>query len=359
MNIATLIEQYRQPLLDKYGHRLLPSHLRALDAITACKKQCGHFTSECGNCHHRQQHPLSCGHRSCPKCQNNEATTWLERQKQKLIPVEYFMVTLTIPEQLRQLVFNHQHRAYTLLFNAAIESLKELGLDQRHMGGEFGMTAILHTHTRKLDYHPHIHVVIPGAALIDKGKAFKRSDSQYLIRGDVIAKMFRGKLLYALNEECFELPHTIPKRWVVNVKHIGKGLPALQYLSRYLYRGVISEKSITNSDGKYISFRYKDSQTKTTMTRTLPGEDFIWKVLMHVLPRRFRRVRDYGFLHHNAKAKLTFIQYLLSVKIDIIPIIRKPIIQCQKCACVSKIIDVAAKRIPINFRFMRRMCSIE
>ena len=135
MNLANIIEQFRRPFLEKYGHQLLPSHLRALDAITACKKHCGHFTCECTHCQSRQQHPLSCGHRSCPQCQNNSATDWLNRQKQKLIPADYFMVTLTLPDQLRHLAFHNQHRLYSLLFECAVDTLKILGLDTRHMGG--------------------------------------------------------------------------------------------------------------------------------------------------------------------------------------------------------------------------------
>jgi len=353
MNIASLIEQYRQPFLAQYGQYLLPSHLKALDAITACKKRCGYFTCQCGYCDHRQQHALSCGHRNCPRCQHSDATDWLERQKQKLIPANYFMVTLTLPEQLRSLAFHHQHRIYSLLFDTAIDTLKTLSQDDRHLGGDPGMTAVLHTHTRRLDYHPHLHVIIPGAALTDQGKAFKRTESNYLIHGDVIGKLFRGKLLYALYEESFDVPNNLPKKWVVHVKHIGKGLPALQYLSRYLYRGVISEKAITDNDGNHITFRYKDSQTNTLKTRTLLGADFIWKLLMHILPRRFRRVRDYGFLHHNAKKKLTLIQYLLCVK-RLPPLTDKktPVI-CQRCGQASTIINVQPKRIPINFRFMR------
>lgn len=353
MNLAPLIEQYQQPFLAKYGQHLLPSHLKALDAITACKKHCGYFTCQCGHCAHRQRHALSCGHRNCPQCQNNAATDWLERQKQKLIPAHYFMVTLTLPEQLRSLVFHHQHRLYSLLFDTAIDTLKTLCQDHRHLGGNPGMTAVLHTHTRRLDYHPHLHVIIPGAVLIHQGKALKRSDAEYLIRGDVIAKLFRGKLLYALYEEGFDVPNNLPQKWVVNVKHIGKGFPALQYLSRYLYRGVISEKAILKNDGKHITFQYKDSQSNLLKTRTLPGEDFIWKLLMHILPRRFRRVRDYGFLHHNGKKRLTLIQYLLQVKL-LPPLIRqKTPITCQRCGLESTIVNIQPQRIPINFRFMR------
>ena len=232
------------------------------------------------------------------------------------------MVTLTIPEQLRGLFYRHQHRTYTLLFEAAVEALKQLGLDNRHMGGELGMTAVLHTHTRRLEYHPHLHVVIPAACIADKSKSFYRKDGRYFIRGDVIARLFRGKLIYRLYEEGFAVPKDLPTDWVTHVRHIGKGLPALQYLSRYLYRGVLSEKAIVKTDSTHVTFRYQDAETRKMTTRSLNGEDFIWKLLTHVLPRRFRRVRDFGFLHHNAKKKLTFIQYFLGVKSY--PIIRPP-----------------------------------
>jgi len=354
MNLASIIEQFRTPFLKKYRSQLLPSHLKALDAITACKKHCGYFTAQCGSCQGYQTHALSCGHRSCPQCQNQCATQWLSRQKQKLIPCEYFMVTITLPEQLRKLAFDNQHIVYTLMFECAKDTLKTLGLDDRHLGGEIGMTAVLHTHTRRLEFHPHLHIIVPGAAITDEGKAFQRQNDQYLIRGDVIAKMFRGKFLYALNEQCFDLPYNLPKDWVVNVKHIGKGFPALQYLSRYLYRGVISQKNITKVTNTHITFRYRDSTTKQIETRTLPGEDFIWKLLTHVLPRRFRRVRDYGFLHHNAKKKLTLIQYLLYVKIKPEPEKPKTVIKCHRCSQACDVVMVNPRPIPINFRFMSR-----
>lgn len=357
MRLAELVERFREPFLAKYAARLSPAHLRALDAITACKTACGHFTCRCGQCQHTQSHLLSCGHRSCPRCQHGAASQWLARQQRKLIPAEYFMVTLTVPAQLRSLIYTHQHRTYALLFDAAIATLKQLGLDKRHLGGELGMTAVLHTHTRRLDYHPHLHVIIPAAYLTQRGTTFKRQDSQYLIHGDVIAKLFRGKLLYALIDEGFALPATLPKNWVVNVKHIGKGLPALQYLSRYLYRGVLSEKAITHADATDITFHYQDATTNRSTPRTLRGEDFIWRWLQHVLPTRFRRVRDFGFLHPNAKKKLTFIQYLLGVKSIPQPQPIKRAILCQQCCQQTSIIAVFPSRIPINFRFMKRVLN--
>lgn len=353
MILASIIDQFRQPFLDKYGHRLLPGQLKALDAITACKKACGHFSCRCNTCKHLQHHALSCGHRHCPKCQHHAATRWLERQKQKLIPCEYFMVTFTLPEQLRSLVYQHQHRLYDLLFTTSIDTLTTLCQDTRHLGGDPGMTAVLHTHTRRLDFHPHLHVVIPAAALHNMGRSFKRVTEPFFIHGNVIAKMFRGKFVYALLNEGFILPAGIPEKWVVNVKHIGRGLPALQYLSRYLYRGVINEKAIIDCNNQTVTFQYRDSQTQTRQTRTLPGEEFIWKVLTHVLPRAFRRVRDYGFLHHNAKRKLTFIQYLLQVKLPGNIPQKKPVILCQQCLSETSIVGIYPQRIPINFRFMR------
>lgn len=154
---------------------------------------------------------------------------------------------------------------------------------------------MLHTHSRKLDYHPHIHAVVPGGGIDKKRKQWKKLKGKYLFNEFALAKVFRARFIEALKDAEFSLPEKLPKKWVVHACHVGHGLPALKYLSRYLYRGVISEKNIiSNKNGKVI-FRYTNSETGETEYRTLKGETFLYLILQHVLPRSFRRVRDYGF----------------------------------------------------------------
>jgi len=338
MKLKNLIKQYQGAFITKYGDSLLPSQWRALKAIKSCRTQAaGELYVHCTHCEKGHWQPLSCGHRSCPLCQNHETSQWLDRQQKKLLPVDYFLVTFTLPYQLRTLVWQHQKVLYTLFFSCVTSTLKDFGLNPENLGAEMGMTAVLHTHSRRLDYHPHIHVVVPGGGVDKKRKQWKKLKDKYLFNEFALAKVFRARFINALKEKGFSLPEKTPKEWVANVRHVGKGLPALKYLSRYLYRGIISEKNIISNRNGQVTFRYINSDTGETETRTLKGEDFLHLILQHVLPRGFRRVRDYGFLHANAKKTLALVQLVLHVLLqDVIPRSR-PVFKCPTCQCAMVI----------------------
>lgn len=330
--LQAIIQQYKPALIEKYGKRLLPSQWRAIHAMQHCRTpDAGECQVQCTQCHQSHWHPLSCGHRSCPKCQNHEVSQWLDRQKQKLLPVDYFMVTFTLPRQLRILAWQHQKTLYTLFFACVSSTLKDFGLNPRNLGAEMGMTAVLHTHSRQLDYHPHIHVVVPGGGIETKRKQWKKLKGKYLFNEFALAKVFRARFITAIKEKGLAIPDKTPKKWVANVRHVGKGLPALKYLSRYLYRGVISENNILSNRHGRVTFQYTNSDTGKTDTRTLTGEAFLHLVLQHVLPRGFRRVRDYGFLHANAKKRLALVQLILFVFIKEIKPRTRPVFKCPKC----------------------------
>ncbi|NOR43832.1 MAG: IS91 family transposase [Gammaproteobacteria bacterium] len=332
MELQSIIQQYKPDFIEKYGNRLLPSQWRAIHAMQRCRtSDSGELYLQCTQCDHHHWRPLSCGHRSCPTCQNHEVTQWLDRQQKKLLPVEYFMVTFTLPCQLRTLAWQNQKTLYTLFFACVISTLKDFGLNPKNLGAEMGMTAVLHTHSRKLDYHPHIHVVVPGGGIDKKRKQWKKLKGKYLFNEFALATVFRARLLDALKSADFSIPEKTPKKWVVDVRHVGKGLPALQYLSRYLYRGVISEKNIVSNHNGLVTFKYINSTSKKIEYRTLTGEAFLHLILQHVLPRGFRRVRDYGFLHANAKKLLALVQLILFVFLkEIIPG-KRPVFKCPKC----------------------------
>ncbi len=160
MELASLIHHYYDDFHTKYGSQLLPGHLAAIAAIKRCRTpEAGELFVQCSDCGHTEWRPRSCGHRSCPQCQNHEASVWLDRQQTRLLPVEYFMATFTVPYELRFTAWDHQTLAYKLLFACVSSTLKDFGLNPKNLGADIGMTAILHTHNRRLDYHPHIHVV--------------------------------------------------------------------------------------------------------------------------------------------------------------------------------------------------------
>jgi len=341
MHLASILNQYHDAFQAKYGSRLLPGHLSAIDAISRCRTpEAGEILLQCGGCGHTIWRPRSCGHRSCPQCQNHDTTLWLDRQQEKLLPVDYFLTTFTLPYELRLLAWNHQTLVYNLLFACASSTLKDFGLNPRNLGADIGMTAVLHTHNRRLEYHPHLHVVVPGGGVDKSRKQWKKKKSKYLFNEFALARVFRARFRDAATRAGLRLPHSAPSKWVVDCRCTGKGLSALKYLSRYLYRGVIGENSIVANQGGKITFEYVESRTGKTLHRTVNGEDFLWLVIQHVLPKGFRRVRDYGFLHGNAKKLLHLVQLVLHVLIQ--PDLRRPrpLFKCPLCRAPMRILPV-------------------
>ena len=348
MRLSDIANQYGDCFLEKYSHRLLPGHRKALTAIKTCRTPGSGMTLlQCSGCGVQDQKPMSCGHRSCNRCQNTDTSTWLAKQTQKLLPVEYFMVTFTLPAQLRDLAWRHQRQVYDCLLKTAADTLKEFGANPKNMDADLGMTGVLHTHSRRLDYHPHAHFVVPGGGININKREWRKLKGKYLFNGKNLAKVFRAKLLKALNEQellSSELKSRIPREWVVNCTHVGKGLPALKYLSRYLYKSVVSDKNIMSNQQGQVTFTYINSETGNTEQRTQAGEDFLWLVLQHVLPKRFRRSRDYGFLHSNGKKRLLLVQRVLNVIVHALKKVTRPTYQCKKCGEPMK---------HIAFSFMR------
>lgn len=347
MKLASIVHQYHEAFLAKYGPRLLPAHRNALDAILQCRTpQGGEIHLRCTACDQLRRHPRSCGHRSCPQCQNHEASLWLDRQRAKLLPVEYFLVTFTLPHELRALAWGHQTLIYNRLFSTASSTLKDFGLNPKHLGADVGLTAVLHTHSRRLEYHPHLHVIVPAGGVDQAKRQWKKKKGRYLFNAFALAKVFRARFLDQMNRAGLTIPKASPEKWVVHCKHVGKGRPALEYLSRYLYRGVLSEKNlVANQEGK-VTFRYLEARTGKTQTRTLNGEDFLWLVLQHVLPKGFRRVRDYGFLQGNAKKLLALVQLVLQVLIDPSSPPQRPLFQCPKCQSPMEILGFTTPAWP-------------
>lgn len=332
MEMTSIINQYYNSFMAKYGKTALPSQLKAINAIRSCRQpDHGELYVSCPECNHSAWKPLSCGHRSCPQCQNHEASQWIDRQQGKLLPVLYFMITFTLPYQLRTLTYRNQRLVFSIFFDCVVSTLKDFGLNPKHLGAEIGMTMVLHTHSRRLNFHPHIHVVVPGGGVDKHRRQWKKVKGKYLFNHKNLAKVFRGRFLKALNEAELSIPYGVPKKWVVDCTRAGRGISAIKYLSRYLYRGVISEKNIVSNKNGIVTFKYIESDTGITKYRSLKGEDFLHLTMQHVLPKGFRRVRDYGFLHSNAKKLLFIVQLILYVKIKEIEKRPRPVFKCPRC----------------------------
>ena len=343
MQLTDIISRYQDKFFTSHGHRLEQRHLQAVRATLTCRTgNFGEVQLICHSCNSSDSYFLSCGNRSCPRCQNHDTTSWLERQQNKLLPVKYYMVTFTLPFELRTLVWENQKALYNAIIQCAVDTLKQFGINDKKLGGPIGLTAVLHTHARRLDFHPHVHIIVPGGCVDKKRKQWRKLKRKYLFNEFNLAKVFRAKFLDAVNELKLTLPRHITSKWIVDCERVGQGLPALKYLSRYLYRGVISEKNIIADDGQNVTFRYIDSETKQWRTRTEKGEDFLWLVFQHVLPKGFRRARDYGILHGKAKKLLELIQYLLVVALRPPEEKPRPAYLCKCCKKPMSILRIIA-----------------
>jgi hypothetical protein len=341
MRLAQIIDEYYDTFLARYGDTALPGQIQALDAMRSCRtSEAGQIYMACPGCDHTQLYPMSCGNRNCPHCQNHETSNWIDRQQKKLLPVHYFMVTFTLPFEFRAVVYQNQRTVYSLMFSCASTTLKDFGINPKNLGAEIGMTMVLHTHSRRLDYHPHIHVVVPAGGVNQSRRQWKKKRGRYLFNQKALAKVFRARFLDGLNEEGLSLPLGITPKWVVDCTRVGTGITALKYLSRYLYRGVISERNIIASKNGHVTFSYIESESGENRHRTLKGEDFLRLILRHVLPRGFRRARDYGFLHGNAKKLLFLVQLILHVRIMAIACRPRPVFKCSHCGMPMKFVGV-------------------
>jgi len=301
--------------------------------------------TQCGACDEQNYVPHSCGHRNCPHCQAHESQQWLERQLEKLVPGDYFLLTFTLPAQFRSLAWTHQRVMYQLMIRCCWETLKMFTKNDKALQGVPGLIAVLHTHARDLGYHPHVHIVMPAAS-IDKIERLWRTkkskkNKPFLFKHKALAKVFRAKLLDAIKKEGLALPKKYPEKWVVHCKSVGTGEKALTYLGRYLYRGVIQEKDIISCKNGKVTYRYQDSETKKMVYKTVTGEKFLWWVLQHILPKRFRRARNFGFLHPNSKRLIQVIQ--LVFKLDpgkALALLRmRPRMICHGCGGMLRIIQ--------------------
>ena len=307
ITLAGVITRFESEFVARYQSQLLPSQLKALKAMQSCRSSlCAQMLAQCASCGEQRLVPHSCGHRSCPHCQHFESQRWIERQTQALLPGTYFLITFTLPAELRALAWSHQQTVYGLLMQCAWDTLAQFSRNHRQLKGQAGAVGVLHTHSRRLEFHPHVHLAMPGAAFDAKHGLWRslrktKKGGDFLFNHKALAAVFRGQLLAALNACGLTAPVCLPERWVVDCKSVGNGEKALVYLGRYLYRGVIQERDILRCADGQVTFRYRDSASGKNTTRTVSGTHFLWLVLQHVLPRGFRRSRNFGLLHPNCR----------------------------------------------------------
>ena len=279
-----------------------------MDAIEKCHTpEAGSALWRCPGCGHGHFTYQGCGNRHCPSCGRTAAAEWLQKQCALLLPgVTYHLVTFTVAEALRRPIRSHPRELLELLMRSASATLLDLCRNPKWCGGVPGVTAVLHTWTRQGEYHPHVHFIVTGGGLNDKG-LWRSSHPKYLVPVEALSEVFRARLRDALKEMHPELFAQIKpavwkwkKKWVVHSKPVGSGEHAYRYLARYVYQVFLSERAILQHNAECITVRYRKSGEKKARTMRLDPMEFLRRFLQHVLPSRFCKVRHYG-LHHSSK----------------------------------------------------------
>ncbi len=340
IRLIDILHRFEDDFRQTYGATLLPSQHCALNAFKRCRTTlAAQMQVQCEACCKTEYVPHSCGHRSCPHCQAHESQRWIEQQQAKQLPVNYFMLTFTLPKEWRALVWQQQKLLYDLLMKNAWDTVNTFSEHDKTLQGSAGAIAVLHTHNRRLDFHPHVHMVVPSGAINVRQQRWRTKRSKYLFNHKALAKVFRAKMLDGITKLGFIVPKGITDHWVVDCKSVGSGAKAIAYLGRYLYRGVIQEKDILSCDEQHVRFRYIDSKTKKVAIRTVTGVEFLRLLLQHILPKGFRRARNYGFLHPNGKRQIRLLQILLRVHLQAIQPKPRPAMICACCGGIKRIVQ--------------------
>jgi hypothetical protein len=321
-------------------------------AIERCRTEVlGGQVYTCPRCSTVRYSYHSCRNRHCPTCQQDKAQTWLAKQQVLLLPIPYFLVTFTLPAELRPVAREHPRRLYGLLFRSSARALQQLAADPRFLGGQLGMMGVLQTWTRDLRYHPHIHYLVPAGAFAPGEGHWVQAKGRFLVHVKPLGKLFRGKMRAGLQQ--MKLTGAVPaavwgKAWVVDCRAVGSGAAALKYLAPYIFRVALSNNRLEGVVNDQVTFRYRVAESTKIKRCTLPAEAFIRRFLQHVLPRGFVKVRYFGLFSPGKRTVLAQVRALLDVKegvagasseqrVTIMAEEHEPIVSCPSCGAVMEL----------------------
>jgi len=334
--VADVIERFGAELLRQGG--VTPARRRVMRAVAACRTaSLGGHVEACDSCDYRRIAYNSCRNRHCPKCQGPRQAQWLEGRARDLLPVEYFHVVFTVPEEVAAIALQNKRVMYGILFAASAATLRTIAADPRHLGAEIGFVSVLHTWSQTLQHHPHVHCVVPGGGLAPDG-SWVACRPGFFLPVRVLGAMFRGQFVtmlraaYERGELEFQgnlsrlrrrasfaslLDRLRETSWVVYSKPpFGGPVQVLKYLARYTHRVAIGNRRILAVDGSGVTFRWRDRAAgDRPRTMQLPGVEFLRRFLLHVLPRGFQRLRHYGLLGNRMReSKLAMCRLLLGAE---------------------------------------------
>jgi hypothetical protein len=342
LEVADVFRRYGPAYRQKHAQSLSQAQRRVMSDIELCRTAAlGGHLEECDCCGHQRPAYNSCANRHCPKCQSLARAQWREDRQAELLPVEYFHVVFTVPEEIAAIAYQNKEEVYGILFRATAETLRTIAADPKHLGAEIGFLAILHSWGQNLLFRPHLHCVVPGGGLAPDHKRWIACRPGFFLPVRVLSRLFRrlflehlqaafdqGKLQFFSSLERLRDPqafaqYLVPLRqteWVVYAKPpFGGPEQVLNYLGRYTHRVAISNNRLLSIDPGKVTFRWKDYRHHDQQkTMTLEAEEFMRRFLLHVLPDGFQRIRHYGFLANRYRqAKLALCRRLLGVALTL------------------------------------------
>lgn len=337
LEVAEIFRQHGAAYRNAHRNSLSYQQFRVMRAIELCRTAAlGGHVDECDACGHQRISYNSCRNRHCPKCQAMARARWFERQQAFLLPVPYFHVVFSVPEQIGAIAYQNKRVVYNILFGAVAETLRTIAADPKHLGAQIGWLAVLHTWGQTLEHHPHIHCVVPGGGLAADGKTWISCRPRFFLPVRVLSRLFRRLFLKRLNEafqasklRFFSTLQSLSKRavwrryldgvrsreWVVYAKPpFGGPEQVLKYLARYTHRVAIANSRLVEMNNGYVSFRWKDYRHGNEQkVMTVTADEFIRRFLLHVLPKGFQRIRLYGLLSNRSRgAALDSVRHLLN-----------------------------------------------
>ena len=318
MNGHTVIEVLRRflPRFLATKPALSPAQWRALNAINQCRTPAlgGHLHA-CPQCEDQKRFAWhSCNHKACPQCGRAATALWVARQLEKLAGAPYFLVTFTLPEELRELFFGPLAKeAFGIFFTAVSLALSQsLALPKSVGACVNGFTAVLHTWTQQLVFHPHLHCIVPGAGLDALGRLSRIKDPDFLIHLPILQAAFKQAFRNELAKRQWQVdPAVWTKKWGIDIRPCGDGSSAVKYLGAYVARTAIADSRITEVGEDHVTFLWKDRDNGNRMRpRKLEGVEFVRRYLRHVLPPKMHSIRHYGFCHPAAKKNRERVRFL-------------------------------------------------
>ncbi len=329
VSVSDVLKRYGQQYLDRFGTTMPAQQKKVLRAVMACRTAAlGTIRYACTSCDHHHTVPRSCCNRHCPACQHAAAQSWLQKQLDRLLPCSYFLITFTVPSELRAVLMANPKIGYAALMKAAAAALQMAARNERHVGaGQLGFFGVLHTSGRDLTYHPHAHFVVAGGAVgkCESGAYWKPSRANYFVPERVLSILFRAKLRDALENAGLSesVPASAWKRdWTVDSVAVGDGQASLKYLAPYVLQGSVSNWRVTQccwseslADARLV-LQVRPSGQRKYRPMPLTATDFIRSWLQHVLPTGFHRVRHHGFLNSHSKRSIQEVRWLIAVAND-------------------------------------------